>query len=64
LTNKKNNATGNEMPVTFYFPEQALRSLSAVGFPTLNVIDTSHDSQIFILNSTKKYKGSERWNEK
>jgi hypothetical protein len=37
----------------FIFPGQALEALSAVGFPTMNKIYSYHNSQIFILHSTK-----------
>lgn len=41
----------------FIFLGQALRSLSDEGFPTFNIIYTSHDSQLFILNFTKRTEG-------
>jgi len=40
----------------FIFTGQALKALSAAGIPTFKTIDTTHDSQIFILNFTKKTK--------
>jgi len=51
---KKIQAAGNQTPAFFYFSGQALKSLSAKGFPTINKIYYYHNSHKFIFVFHKK----------